>query len=291
MRVTTRALSLAALALAILGAGSMVGCGSSPMSPGPVTSPPSTPPNAPPVIESIVASAVRAEVDTEVTVTATVRDAETPVAQLKFEWKADAGTFSGEGASVKWRAPKDAATAADYTIRLTVTETYGTPNASGGTQQNVVNGTSPAIRVHDSPKELGVLGMTFLADFANSSVSPSTCVRDFSDSCPGKLEEKGDIEWNREHVAILNSSLRLRNVRVAPNGMTADMTVACSFTSRIVKCEPRDNKCAVGQVGTVAGDCLLTGVYEQQRWWLCDSHFNGAQVPSAFRSFFAPRRE
>ena len=194
-----RILPAAGLVLALIVSGS---CGSSPMSPGPVT-PPVTAVNTPPVVESIVASATRAEVETDVTITATVRDAETPVAQLKYEWKADAGTFTGEGASVKWRAPKGATTPADYAVRLTVTETYSASNAVGGSQQNIVNATSPVIRLHDSPKELGDLSMSFLGDFANSSVSPSTCIRDFSDSCRGKADEKADIEWNREHFVVV----------------------------------------------------------------------------------------
>jgi len=274
------------LALALAGSAS---CGSSPMSPGPVT-PPVTVVNTPPVVESIVASASRAEVETDVTLTATVRDAETPVAQLRYEWKADAGTFAGDGASVTWRAPKGTTTPADYTVRLTVTETYGTPNAVGGSQQNIVNATSPAIRLHDSPKELGDLALRFLGDFANSSVSPSTCVREFSDGCAGKALEKSDVERNREHLVIVNSSLRLQDVRVASSGMTADMRVACSFTSRIIKCESGSVGCVVGSVGTVVGDCVLTSVYEQQRWWLCTSNFqNGVQVPLAFRSFFSSK--
>ena len=132
--------------------------------------------------------------------------------------------------------PRALPTPADYAIRLTVTESYGT----GGSQQNVVNGTGPSVRLHDSPKELENLSMAFLGDFANSSVSPSTCVRDFSDGCRGKADEKSDIESNREHFVITNSSLRLQNVRVSPSGMSADTSVACSFTSRITKCEPGD---------------------------------------------------
>jgi hypothetical protein len=277
-------LPLAAVTLAL---GVSAACGSSPTSPGPVT-PPVTVVNTPPVVESIVASASRAEVETDVTLTATVRDAETPVAQLRFEWRADAGTFAGEGASVTWRAPKGTTTPADYTIRLTVTETYGSANnAVSGSQQNIVNATSPAIRLHDSPKELADLGLTFLGDFANSSVPPSACVREFSDSCRGKADEKADIEYNREHFSIVGSSLRLQNVRVAPSGVTADVNVECSFTSRVIKCEPGSVGCTVGVVGTAAGDCALTAVYEQQRWWLCTSRFlNGVAVPVAFRSFF-----
>lgn len=283
-----RALGLVLLVMSLVGSGS---CGSSPMSPGPVT-PPVTTVNTPPVIESIGASASRAEVDTDVTLSATVKDAETPVSQLKFEWKADGGTFTGEGASVTWRAPKGVTTPVDYSIRLTVTETYGTSNALDGSQQNIVNGTSPVIRLHDSPKELGALSLTFLGDFANSSVTPSTCVRDFSDGCRGKAEEKGDIEFNREHYTILSSSLRLQNVKVASSGMTGSTSVACSFTSRITKCDSGIAGCVVGTVGTVAGDCALTAVYEQQRWWLCTSNFlPGVQVPPSFRSFFAPKRD
>ena len=276
-----RALPSAVLALALVGT---VSCGSSPTSPGPggAITPPVTAVNTPPVVDGIAVSASRAEVETDVTLTATVRDAETPVTQLRYEWRADTGTFTGEGASVKWRAPRGATTPADHTIRLAVTETYG------GSQQNVVNATSPVIRLHDSPKELGDLSLSFLGDFANSSVSPSTCVRNFSDSCRGKAEEKGDIEFNREHFVVTGSSLRLQNVTVAANEMTATMSVACRFTSRIIKCEPGSVGCSVGAVGTVAGDCRLTGVYEQQRWWLCSSNFDGAQVPG-FRSFFSPR--
>jgi hypothetical protein len=240
--------------------------------------------NTPPVVETIVASATRAEVEPDVTLTATVRDAETPVAQLKYEWRADAGTFTGEGASVKWRAPKGATTPADYAVRLTVTETYG------ASQQNVVNATSPVIRLHDSTKELGDLALRFLGDFANSSVSPSTCIREFSDGCRGKADEKADIEANREHFLITGSSLRLQNTRVASSGLSADTTVACSFTSRIIKCAAGSVGCSVGKVETVAGDCVLTSVYEQQRWWLCTSTFqNGVQLPLGFRSFFSAK--
>jgi hypothetical protein len=274
-------LVLVALA-ALVASGSCGGSGGTqPISPGPVTQPIATV-NPPPTIETIVASASRTEVETDVTLTATVRDSETPVSQLKFEWKADVGTITGEGASVKWRAPKGATTPSDQTIRLTVTETYG------ASQQNVVNGTSPVIRLHDSQKELGDLSLTFLGDFANSSVSPSTCIRNFSDSCAGKAAEKSDIESNREHFLITGSSLRLTSVRVRDTGLSANMTVACSFTSRIIKCEPGSVGCVVGSVGTVAGDCQLTGVYEQQRWWLCDSNFSGAPVPG-FRKFFSAR--
>ena len=266
------------------------GCGGSSSSPSSVSQSPSGPSAGPsvnvaPVIESITPSSDRVEVDNEITVTAVVTDHETPIDQLKFEWKVDAGTFTGTGPSVKWRAPTDIKTPTDYEIRLTVTEVYGTPNSAGARPQNVSTGSVPAIRVHNSPKELGDLSIRFLSDFANSSIPASTCVRDFSDSCRGKSDERGDIEANRVHFEILSSSLTLKSVSVAASGLTANMVVACSFTSRIKACDAGDKTCVVGDVGTAHGDCILTGKYEDRRWWLCDSHFIGKLVGS-IRNFF-----
>src|SRR6476646_5758737 len=79
-------------------------CGGSSDSPSPVSQssssrPPSSGPsvNIAPIIESISPSSDRVEVDDEVTFTAVVKDQETPIDQLKFDWSADAGTFSGDG--------------------------------------------------------------------------------------------------------------------------------------------------------------------------------------------------
>jgi hypothetical protein len=274
----------------------MAACGGSSNGPTPVqqqppsSGPPSTGPsvNPAPVIEGITVGTERAEVDTEVTLRAVVRDEETPLDQLTFEWKADAGTFSGEGASVKWRAPKDIKTPADYEIALTVTETYGTPDSSGVRPQNVTTSKAPVIRVHNSPKELGDMSLRFLSDFADSSIPASVCVRDFTDSCRGKADERNDIEANRTHFDILSSSLALRSVNINASGLTANVTVSCTFNSKIKVCDPGDKSCVVGDTGTARGDCLLTGKYEDRRWWLCDSHFVGRLASSMIRFFGKP---
>lgn len=273
-------------------------CGGSSNSPTPITPPPSSGPpsagpsvNVPPAIESITVDTERAEVNTDVSLTAVVKDQETSLDQLTFEWKADAGTFSGEGASVKWHVPTDITTPADYTISLTVTENYGQPDSFGVRPQNVTTATAPPVRVHNSSKELGDMSIMFLTDFANSSTSSTTCLRNFSDSCSGKAEEMRDIDNNREFLEILSSSLNLRSVTVASSRTTARMSVACAFTSRIVKCPPASpgsGACTVGSVESVKGDCGLTGVYEQKRWWLCDSHFTGAPSAAARRLFGKP---
>ena len=269
-------------------------CGGS-NGPTPVAPQPPSPPsgggsvNLAPVIDSIAVSSERTEVDSEITLTASVRDQETPIDQLKFEWKADAGTFNGDGTSVKWRAPKDIKTPADYVIGLTVTEAYGTPDSSGARPQNVATAAAPAIRVHNSPKELGDMSLQFLADFANPNIRDAgVCVRDFTDSCKGKAEERSDIESNRVHFDILSSSLALRAVSVNASGMTANVTVSCTFTSKTKMCDPGDKLCVVGEVGTARGDCVLTGKYEEKRWWLCDSHFLGRLVGSMRRFFGQP---
>jgi hypothetical protein len=279
-RVVSQAGAACGLVLAL------AACGSSPTNPDPIDPPPA---NQPPVIESIALSAPRAEVEEEVRVTATVRDAETPVEQLIFEWAADTGTFAGQGASVTWRAPADAATPADVVLRLLVREPYGTAPAGGQRPEHRVNANSSAIRLHNSPRELAELALRFLSDFANSSVPADACVREFSDSCRGKLDERLQIEDNRRMYQILSSSLRLRSVSVDENRMAGGMRVDCGFTSRIKECDPSIPNCSVGAIESVVGDCVLTAVYEQSRWWLCDSNFLGTQVPSMRLFFGAPR--
>ena len=268
----------------------MYGCGGGPPG-GPTPQPPPPAANQLPVIDSVVSSVQRAEVGTEVIFTATVRDAETPVSQLIFEWAADAGTFNGAGSSISWRPPDNATTPADFVIRLTVREQYGTAPAGGERPEHRVTANSNAVRVHNSVKELGDMAMRFLTDFANSSVSADTCVRDFSSSCPEKAAERSQIQDNRRDYDIQSFSLRLREVVVASDKMTGRMRVDCSFTSRVKACVPGNSipGCTVGAIERVEGDCNTTGVYEQGRWWLCESRFDGALMP-LMRGFFGSPR-
>jgi hypothetical protein len=261
--------------------------GDSPTNPGQQPPPPAV--NQAPVIDSVSSDVQRAEVGTEVIFTATVRDAETPVNELIFEWATDGGTFSGAGSSISWRPPDNATTPADFVIRLTVREQYGTAPAGGQRPEHRVTATSNSVRVHNSPKELGDMALRFLMDFANSSVSPDTCVQEFSNSCPGKAVERSQIQDNRRDYDILSSSLRLREVVVSQDRMSARMRVNCAFTSRVKACVPGNSVpgCAVGATERVEGDCNTTGVYEQGRWWLCDSTFDDAQRLPLRRGFWS----
>ena len=252
----------------------VVACGGGTIGPGPINPPPGpTPtPNQTPVIRSMTVSTERVEADSEALVTADVTDAETPINQLTYSWRAEAGTFDGAGASVTWRAPRDRPTPRDYTISLTVTEVYGPAN---NTAQNVAVGQSPTIRVHDTRKELSDMGTTFLHRFGDSSVSPQTCVADFAASCPkGRDEELADIERNRRLFVVLDHTLETPRVNYTPGRNNADVFIRASYTSRIVSCNgwPVEwGSCSVGRVDVASFDGHMPSVYEQGRWWLCES--------------------
>jgi hypothetical protein len=245
--------------------------------------------NTPPVVQSIVAgSDAHAEVGAPITLTATVTDAETPVDQLTYAWSAPTGTFSGSGPSVTWTPGADAQTPADISVTLTVTEKYGSPQ-----QTNTASGTV-SVHVNNSPKELAELSLRFLGNFANSVVSPETCVSEFSPNCNGKKDEFADIANNRHDFLILSSTLRTTGIDPAPLHGKTTVHTFCAFTSRVISASPASCStadCPYNSVQSVQGDCFTTNVYEQGRWWLCESHFNGNRAPTAFeRAFFGIRK-
>lgn len=250
------------------------------------------PVNTAPQVKSIVVSDARAEVGTPVTVTATVEDAETPAANLTYTWTTNTGTFSGTGAVVTWVGGQDAKTPADVVLTLTVTEKYGSGSTAG---ENKVTATT-TVHLNNSPKELADLSLRFLGDFANSKVSPETCVAEFSDSCRGKKDELADIDDNRHDFEIVGFSLRHTSLSIAPSRTAATVHTACSFTSRVITTAPREEsceggkKCPLGSVGSVQGDCWTTNVYEKGRWWICESHFTSSTTLTAHgRAFFGLR--
>ena len=248
-----------------------------------------TTPNTPPVVRSIVAADAHAEVDKPITLTATVEDAETALDKLTYTWSAPTGTFSGSGAVVAWTPGADAQTPADITVTLTVVETY----ASGSAQlTNTATGTL-AVHVNNSPKELADLSLRFLGNFADSNVSPDTCVTDFSVNCNGKKDEFADITNNRHDFLILSSTLRHTGIDPPSNGKTTVHTF-CAFTSRVIAKDPwgcTPAECPYNTIQSVQGDCYTTNVYEQGRWWLCESHFNPSRAITDFeRAFFGIRK-
>jgi hypothetical protein len=237
-------------------------CGADALPPAP--SPPPPPPNNAPLIRAIEIEQSRLEVGGTTTLVGVVEDVETPPASLRYEWAADAGTFTGEGAQVTWQAPAAASAALDVAITLTVVEAF---TADGVERTNRSMLTSPPIRVHDSRAELRTLAETFLRDFIDSSVAPETCVRNFADSCRGKAAELEDIIRNRRDYTMLPSSrFSIRSTTVVTPWSRGEIVASCEFRSIIRR---------TGETGTARGTCSLTAVYEESRWWLCDSRFTG----------------
>jgi hypothetical protein len=250
-------------------------------------------PNTPPVVKAIAAGDPRVEVGAPVTLTATVEDAETPIANLTYAWSVPNGTVSGAGASVSWTPGVEAVTPGDFTVTLTVTENY---TSGGVAQQNTAKGTL-SLHVNNSPKELAELSLRFLTNFADSKVSPDTCVAEFTTSCNGKKAELEDITDNRHDFLILSSALRHTGIDPAPLHAKTTVHTSCQFTSRVITTSPQSGgcladpaSCKFNSIQQASGDCYTTSVYEQGRWWLCESHFNPARTITGFeRAFFGIR--
>ena len=230
---------------------------------------PPTPPvvnNQPPVIVSVLASVERVEAGGEVEVVATVTDAETPVDRLTYTWSAmpAGGTFSGTGARVRWTAPAGATSPDTYRFVVNVTEQY---TSEGRLQTNTVTSSSAGTHYNDSVAEITAIATQFYRDFATFSVSAADCVRNFSDRCSGKSEELRDIQDNRNRTDFRIAGgvlLGSPSVSVGSQRITAEYRQRCQF---------EDIEIRNGRRWRVEGGCYLTAVYENWRWWLCESHF------------------
>lgn len=238
----------------------LAGCGGPPPKP----SPPVV--NQPPTIVSIAASPERVEAGGEIEVVATVTDPETAVEQLTYAWAAlpAGGAFTSTGSRVRWRAPSGATSPDAYRFVLTVSEVY---TSQGQMQTNTVTGSSAEVHYNDSVAEISAIAAQFYRDFATFTVSAAECVRNFSDRCSGKSEELRDIQDNRNRTdfriaggALLGSP----SVSVDSQRITADYRQRCQF---------EDIEIRNGRRWRIEGGCYLTAVYDNWRWWLCESHF------------------
>jgi hypothetical protein len=250
----------------------VAGCGRSAGGPTPPPPVPNPPIGTPPVVTAIAIPVARVEVDQDVTVTATVQD-DTPVTALTYVWSASAGTISGAGPSVTWRLPKGAGTTpADVTISLTVVEPYqAVENGALVNREHRVTRQASAFRVHDSEAEISRMVRTFLIDyFGNINVSPDACLVDFSDTgrcAKGKADERDDIvDIRANYEAITQVLVDIRRVTFNGDRTFADVFAPCVFRST-----RKD-----GTKEAYSGNCELTAVYENNRWWLCESRFNDA---------------
>ncbi len=237
-------------------------CGSSPTTP----TPPPPPPvviNTPPVIDDFGLSVQRIEAGATLQANATLHDAETPLDQIKYVWTATPvnGTFTGSGPNATWQAPVGEKTPDVYTLKLTLTENY---TSAGLPQQNVTS-RSGDVRYNDSRKEIAALSNQFFTWFTTYEVSPEQAVSQFSDSCPGKLDELADIRKNRRDFHILDGHWdQLPNITFDSAMLNASATLSCTF-----------NDIPNGGVReSVRGVCRLTAIYQNWQWYLCESHFD-----------------
>ena len=229
--------------------------------------------NSAPVIKSIVAQGTRlrepanfAEYGETIRITAVVEDAEKTPAQLTYQWLACGGTFTGTGTQVQWAAPLLSGPPSVCNVELVVSDG---PRITTG---------SVAVRLHNSTIEVGALALRFLEEFADSNLPASLIVRDFSNSCPGKFEEQEQVSKNRRDLEINSHIYGAATVTVAFGGACASGNRrktgddACILTP----VEWRSTVKATGAPDFAKGISVITGVYRDSRWWLCDSLFDGA---------------
>jgi hypothetical protein len=225
-------------------------------------------PNTAPVIRSITAQGRRprqpptfADYGETIQITLVVEDAESPVAQLAYQWQQTcSGTFIGTGPQVEWTAPSGGTLPSMCTIQVTLTD------------GPYVLTRSIAVRLHNSVVEIGALALEFLEEFGNSAIPAETTVRNFSSSCPGKVDELADVTNNRNSRIINSHIYGTATVMVAFGGMCRNKTAdACAITP----VEWNSTVKSSGLIEIAKGTSYISGVYRDSRWWLCDSLYQG----------------
>lgn len=217
-------------------------------------------------------------------VSATVRDAETPVDQLVYQWSATAGTFNGTGRTVTWTAPASATTPGTVTITLKVIETYGQP---GGPQtfSHEVSGTQ-TIALHDSADEVEEYAFRFLNEFSQPQTNKDwqNVMRDFKASAcpqPSLVEsEQEDVVRHYTFFTMHAYSIQAASTRIGFGG-------GCSFRDRPgdacvslpVVWDSTDSR--DGTRTTAHGLNHVAAAYStaDSRWWLCSSDFEPLTSP------------
>lgn len=263
-------------------------CGGTPSKPDPIKTPPVDPgpvvTNTPPVIGKFTIQGTRAneppnfaDVSEEVPISVDVTDAESQINDLKFNWSAAEGTFTGTGRSVIWKAPATVQAPTDLTINLEVVETY---TSQGKSVQNKPTATT-TLSLHDSAKEVGDMSHQFILDFSDSSIGVSQVMRNFQPDCYGTEEERGQVSDNRQNF-------RIDRWIVTPLKTTVAFGGTCPYRNnkRGDACSrvfARWESTVIHDVGSlrVGDQTVATGVdqlaafyyRDQNRWKLCDSQY------------------
>ncbi len=273
----------------------LAACGGSPTSPKPPVPPPpvvNPPANIVPTIDSIAVQGRRtrqparfADLKETIDVTATVRDPETSIEELTYQWTATAGTFTGSGRVVTWTAPDTATTPGKVTITLKVIEYYGHPGQPRNFSQEV--SATVEVALHDSVNEVRRMSEQFLLDFSDTNIKDwQYIMRNFNASaCPNPATveaEKSDVIRHYTEFEMINS-------RVGDGRVTVNFGGFCPFRGA------QGDACAVvpvfwdsrnkdGQRAVVEGEDIIAAAYSTKdlRWYLCASDFRpfGTIAPS-----------
>jgi hypothetical protein len=283
-----------ALVVASVAAALLVACGGSPNSPGPAVQPQQlapqpvapAPPNNPSVIDAVTAKGRGskepvnfADLGEIIDLAANVHDDETPIEELEFQWSAPVGTFDGSGANVTWRAPDTAETPAPVSITLKVVEKYGYPGGARIYQQDV--SSSVTISLHDSRTEVSEMSRQFLLDFSDSNIRDiSYIMRNFLQGCYGAAEETAQVTENRRRYRIVESRIEGASTTVNFGGVcpySGKKGDACTAVPVFWRSLDMDHGHAEERVG---GTDWLASFYvaDKQRWYLCDSSFDGRRA-------------
>jgi hypothetical protein len=209
----------------------------------------------------------RVEAGEELRLTAVVRNAGVLPDTLAYAWSVSpaAGVFVGSGAQVSWRAPGRQKTPNLYELGVVVRERF---TSMHGVFERPLSASSVTVHYNDSSAEATRLASQFLSDFGTFSVSPEQCVRNFSDRCRGKQEELGQIQGNRANYHILSSTFTATTISFDASRTSGIVEGPCVFEDT-----PNFGPDA-GRRERVSGTCVMTTVYENFQWRLCDSHFN-----------------
>ena len=273
------------------------GCGSDskpPTQPSPQPPPVNIDPpaNTRPAIDSITVQGRRprqparfADVRETVDVTAAVRDTETPVEELTYQWSATAGTFSGTGRAVTWTAPDTIAepNGATVTITLKVIEAFGHPGQPKTFSQDTTS--TQTISLHDSAGEVGRMATDFLVAFSQPQTIKDwrQVMKDFKASaCP----DPGEFDSERFDVERHYNNFVMHSYTVGLASVASNFAASCSVPGRSPL---RGDACATASVrwdstevtasppkhAVTAGVDYVSAAYSatDQRWWLCGSQF------------------
>ncbi len=214
---------------------------------------------------------------------AEVQDRETLPNALLYTWSTPVGgafvPIIDSLREVRWTAPAGQPPQ-EGPIRLSATETY---LEDGVQKTHQVALATSSFHYNDSPADVLRISTRFITQlFADFAVTPEQAVQDFSDNCPGKREERLQVEGNRKEVRILSGSFTDAIVLLNPDKTRADVAGLCVFRD-IPNAGPN-----AGLTERVEGVCRLTAVYEQWNWRLCDSNFDALDTSVETLRFRTP---